>query len=373
MGVTHIIDIMQDLHPYAGPGHWNDPDMLEVGNGGLTPGREPRALQLLVPVLGAADGRQRPQGDDARDQGDPHERRGDRRRPGPARHPGPQGARRRAARGLGEAARRRLEGRHRLQPRQRGDRVRRSTGRTSASPRARRPWCATCGRRPTSPPPPAATTPKVGAHDVAFLRSRRGSDRPWQPRGRLTASASPAAARAAPRTLQRWAGLATMRPVPRSSRRSSGDRARGVEMSGPALQQTGGRLGPYELIAPARASAGCRRSTGRATRAWAARSRSRSSTSRPRASRSGCGCSSTRRAPRARSTTPRSSPCTTSAARATCPTSCSSWSRARRCSGACCAAGCRSGGRSTSRSRSVTGWRRPTPAASCTTTSSRRT
>jgi alpha-galactosidase len=36
MGVTHIIDIMQDLYPYAGPGHWNDPDMLEVGNGGLT-------------------------------------------------------------------------------------------------------------------------------------------------------------------------------------------------------------------------------------------------------------------------------------------------------------------------------------------------
>jgi alpha-galactosidase len=36
MGVTHIIDILADLHPYAGPGHWNDPDMLEVGNGGLT-------------------------------------------------------------------------------------------------------------------------------------------------------------------------------------------------------------------------------------------------------------------------------------------------------------------------------------------------
>jgi alpha-galactosidase len=36
MGVTHIIDIMADLYPYAGPGHWNDPDMLEVGNGGLT-------------------------------------------------------------------------------------------------------------------------------------------------------------------------------------------------------------------------------------------------------------------------------------------------------------------------------------------------
>ena len=37
MGVVHIIDQMADLVAYAGPGHWNDPDMLEVGNGGLTP------------------------------------------------------------------------------------------------------------------------------------------------------------------------------------------------------------------------------------------------------------------------------------------------------------------------------------------------
>lgn len=37
MGVAHIIDLQADLFPYAGPGHWNDPDMLEVGNGGLTP------------------------------------------------------------------------------------------------------------------------------------------------------------------------------------------------------------------------------------------------------------------------------------------------------------------------------------------------
>ncbi len=36
MGVSHIIDLMVDLYPYAGPGHWNDPDMLEVGNGGLS-------------------------------------------------------------------------------------------------------------------------------------------------------------------------------------------------------------------------------------------------------------------------------------------------------------------------------------------------
>ncbi len=26
-----------DNAPYAGPGHWNDPDMLEIGNGGMTP------------------------------------------------------------------------------------------------------------------------------------------------------------------------------------------------------------------------------------------------------------------------------------------------------------------------------------------------
>ncbi len=36
LGWTDIIDIQADLAPYAGPGHWNDPDMLEVGNGGLT-------------------------------------------------------------------------------------------------------------------------------------------------------------------------------------------------------------------------------------------------------------------------------------------------------------------------------------------------
>jgi len=36
MGVVHIIDLMAELYPYSGPGHWNDPDMLEVGNHGLT-------------------------------------------------------------------------------------------------------------------------------------------------------------------------------------------------------------------------------------------------------------------------------------------------------------------------------------------------
>jgi alpha-galactosidase len=36
MGVIHIIDLLENLYPYAGPGHWNDADMLEVGNGGMT-------------------------------------------------------------------------------------------------------------------------------------------------------------------------------------------------------------------------------------------------------------------------------------------------------------------------------------------------
>jgi alpha-galactosidase len=35
-GVATIADMNEPLWPYAGPGHWNDPDMLEVGNGGLT-------------------------------------------------------------------------------------------------------------------------------------------------------------------------------------------------------------------------------------------------------------------------------------------------------------------------------------------------
>jgi alpha-galactosidase len=35
-GVVQILDLMDGLETYAGPGHWNDPDMLEVGNGGMT-------------------------------------------------------------------------------------------------------------------------------------------------------------------------------------------------------------------------------------------------------------------------------------------------------------------------------------------------
>lgn len=36
LGFTKILDKQVGLEIYAGPGHWNDPDMLEVGNGELT-------------------------------------------------------------------------------------------------------------------------------------------------------------------------------------------------------------------------------------------------------------------------------------------------------------------------------------------------
>jgi alpha-galactosidase len=35
-GMLPILDMQDGLESYAGPGHWNDPDMLEVGNGGMT-------------------------------------------------------------------------------------------------------------------------------------------------------------------------------------------------------------------------------------------------------------------------------------------------------------------------------------------------
>src|SRR2546421_4360317 len=53
MGVVHIIDLQDGLEAYAGPGHWNDPDMLEVGNGGMTP-TEYRAHFSLWCILAAA-------------------------------------------------------------------------------------------------------------------------------------------------------------------------------------------------------------------------------------------------------------------------------------------------------------------------------
>ena len=36
LGVVQILDLQDGLETYSGPGRWNDPDMLEVGNGGMT-------------------------------------------------------------------------------------------------------------------------------------------------------------------------------------------------------------------------------------------------------------------------------------------------------------------------------------------------
>jgi alpha-galactosidase len=35
-GLVDIVDAEDAIYSYAGPGHWNDPDMLEIGNGGMT-------------------------------------------------------------------------------------------------------------------------------------------------------------------------------------------------------------------------------------------------------------------------------------------------------------------------------------------------
>jgi alpha-galactosidase len=51
-GVMSILDELASLHSYAGPGHWNDPDMLEVGNGGMT-ATEYRAHFSLCAILAA--------------------------------------------------------------------------------------------------------------------------------------------------------------------------------------------------------------------------------------------------------------------------------------------------------------------------------
>ncbi len=61
-GVIINLDMQQGLEEYAGPGHWNDPDMLEIGNGDLTQG-ENRAhfslwCMLAAPLFSGNDIRQ---------------------------------------------------------------------------------------------------------------------------------------------------------------------------------------------------------------------------------------------------------------------------------------------------------------------------
>jgi alpha-galactosidase len=52
LGMLDILDLQVGLEPFAGPGHWNDPDMLEVGNGGMTI-NEYRAHFSLWAILAA--------------------------------------------------------------------------------------------------------------------------------------------------------------------------------------------------------------------------------------------------------------------------------------------------------------------------------
>ena len=52
LGMLDILDLQDGLESYAGPGHWNDPDMLEVGNGGMTT-EEYRAHFSLWSILAA--------------------------------------------------------------------------------------------------------------------------------------------------------------------------------------------------------------------------------------------------------------------------------------------------------------------------------
>jgi alpha-galactosidase len=51
-GILDILDLQVGLESFAGPGHWNDPDMLEVGNGGMTT-TEYRAHFSLWAILAA--------------------------------------------------------------------------------------------------------------------------------------------------------------------------------------------------------------------------------------------------------------------------------------------------------------------------------
>ncbi|MCO4292516.1 glycoside hydrolase family 27 protein [Solitalea sp. MAHUQ-68] len=58
-GVMQILDKQDGLRKYAGPGHWNDPDMMEIGNGQLTPA-EDRAhfsmwAMLAAPLIAGND------------------------------------------------------------------------------------------------------------------------------------------------------------------------------------------------------------------------------------------------------------------------------------------------------------------------------
>jgi alpha-galactosidase len=64
LGWKFILELQVGLEQYAGPGHWNDPDMLEVGNPGLS-AAESRAhfslwSMLAAPLMAGNDVRKMP-------------------------------------------------------------------------------------------------------------------------------------------------------------------------------------------------------------------------------------------------------------------------------------------------------------------------
>jgi alpha-galactosidase len=50
--LLRTLDLQIELYPYSKPGHWNDPDMLQVGNGSLTHS-ENKAHIFLWAILNA--------------------------------------------------------------------------------------------------------------------------------------------------------------------------------------------------------------------------------------------------------------------------------------------------------------------------------
>ena len=103
-GVMAILDQEAPLYSYAGPGHWNDPDMLEVGNGGMTDAeyRSHFSLWALLaaPLIAGNDLRSMRAGNSRH----PHQQRSDCRGSGRARTPGRARRQERRPGSLGEAA-----------------------------------------------------------------------------------------------------------------------------------------------------------------------------------------------------------------------------------------------------------------------------
>ena len=121
--VLQNVDTNAPLRRYAGPGHWNDPDMLEVGNG-MTVNQDRAHFTLwcmmAAPLILGNDLRTMTE----RDGGDPHRPRGDRHRPGSAGRAGAALRHRQRHRDLVQAPRRRRMGPLPLQPHARGAHLR---------------------------------------------------------------------------------------------------------------------------------------------------------------------------------------------------------------------------------------------------------